>query len=184
MSDRPPEYLDVDEEDLDVVSAPQPHEEHLIRDEGSVTVERVVDEDFEDEEVTVDEDEDEDDIDNEEDEADEEDEEDEDEASEDEDEDEDEEEEEEEGFASQADDVIGRAAAVLKYIVEHIVDDPTQISIGATSDDRGPVLLLSVAEDDRGKIIGRQGRIVQAIRTVVKAATVGTGERVSVEIVD
>ncbi|MDQ6824385.1 MAG: KH domain-containing protein [Candidatus Eremiobacteraeota bacterium] len=81
-------------------------------------------------------------------------------------------------------DVIGRAAAVLKYIVEHIVDDPSQISIGATSDDRGPVLLLSVAEDDRGKIIGRQGRIVQAIRTVVKAATVGTGERVNVEIVD
>jgi predicted RNA-binding protein YlqC (UPF0109 family) len=46
------------------------------------------------------------------------------------------------------------------------------------------VLLLSVAEDDRGKVIGRQGRIVQAIRTIVKAATVGTGERVNVEIVD
>lgn len=82
------------------------------------------------------------------------------------------------------DDVIGRAAAVLKYIVEHIVDDPNQISIGATSDDRGPVLLLSVGDDDRGKVIGRQGRIVQAIRTIVKAATVGTGERVNVEIVD
>ncbi len=84
----------------------------------------------------------------------------------------------------EGDDVIGRAAAVLKYIVERIVDDPSQISIGATSDDRGPVLLLSVAEDDRGKVIGRQGRIVQAIRTIVKAATVGTGERVNVEIVD
>jgi predicted RNA-binding protein YlqC (UPF0109 family) len=82
------------------------------------------------------------------------------------------------------DDVIGRAAAVLKYIVERIVDDPSQISIGATTDDRGPVLLLGVAEDDRGKVIGRQGRIVQAIRTIVKAATVGTGERVNVEIVD
>jgi len=82
------------------------------------------------------------------------------------------------------DDVIGRAAAVLKYIVERIVDDPSQISIGATTDDRGPVLLLSVAEDDRGKIIGRQGRIIQAIRTIVKAATVGTGARVNVEIVD
>jgi predicted RNA-binding protein YlqC (UPF0109 family) len=82
------------------------------------------------------------------------------------------------------DDVIGLAAAVLKYIVERIVDDPTQISIGATTDDRGPVLLLSVAEEDRGKVIGRQGRIVQAIRTIVKAATVGTGERVNVEIVD
>lgn len=84
----------------------------------------------------------------------------------------------------ESEDVIGRAAAVLKYIVEHIVDEPSQISIGATSDDRGPVLLLSVADDDRGKVIGRQGRIVQAIRTIVKAATVGTGERVNVEIVD
>jgi uncharacterized protein len=81
-------------------------------------------------------------------------------------------------------DGIQRAAAVLKYIVENIVDEPDAISIGATSDDRGPVLLLRVAEDDRGKVIGRQGRIVQAIRTVVKAATVGTGEKVSVEIID
>lgn len=91
---------------------------------------------------------------------------------------------EDEGYDGNGSDVIGRAAAVLKYIVEHIVDDPSQISIGATTDDRGPVLLLSVAEDDRGKVIGRQGRIVQAIRTIVKAATVGTGERVNVEIVD
>jgi predicted RNA-binding protein YlqC (UPF0109 family) len=79
---------------------------------------------------------------------------------------------------------IGRAAAVLKYIVEQIVDEPDEISIGATTDDRGPVLLLRVAEDDRGKVIGRQGRIVQAIRTIVKAASVGSGEKVSVEILD
>ena len=81
-------------------------------------------------------------------------------------------------------DGIGRAAAVLKYIVEQIVDEPDQISIGASTDDRGPVLLLRVADDDRGKVIGRQGRIVQAIRTIVKAASVGSGEKVSVEILD
>src|SRR5579863_7009347 len=81
-------------------------------------------------------------------------------------------------------DGIGRAAAVLKYIVEQIVDEPDEIQIGASSDDRGPVLLLRVAEDDRGKVIGRQGRIVQAIRTIVKAASVGSGEKVSVEILD
>jgi predicted RNA-binding protein YlqC (UPF0109 family) len=79
---------------------------------------------------------------------------------------------------------IGRAAAVLKYIVEQIVDEPDEISIGATTDDRGPVLLLRVSDEDRGKVIGRQGRIVQAIRTIVKAASVGSGEKVSVEILD
>src|SRR5271166_4632562 len=76
-------------------------------------------------------------------------------------------------------DGIGRAAAVLKYIVEQIVDEPDQISIGAATDDRGPVLLLRVSDEDRGKVIGRQGRIVQAIRTIVKAASVGSGEKVS-----
>jgi hypothetical protein len=81
-------------------------------------------------------------------------------------------------------DGIGRAAAVLKYIVERIVDEPEQISIGAATDDRGPVLLLRVSDEDRGKVIGRQGRIVQAIRTIVKAASVGSGEKVSVEILD
>jgi len=81
-------------------------------------------------------------------------------------------------------DGVSRAAAVLKYIVERIVDEPDKISIGAAEDDRGPVLLLKVSDDDRGKVIGRQGRIVQAIRIVVKAATVGTGEKVSVEIID
>src|SRR5690349_5475121 len=81
-------------------------------------------------------------------------------------------------------DGIGRAAAVLKYIVEQIVDEPDEIQIGASTDDRGPVLLLRVAEDDRGKVIGRQGRIVQAIRTIVKAASVGSGEKVNVEILD
>ncbi|MBC5823277.1 MAG: KH domain-containing protein [Candidatus Eremiobacteraeota bacterium] len=79
---------------------------------------------------------------------------------------------------------IGRAAAVLKYMVEHIVDEPGEISIGATTDDRGPVLLLRVADDDRGKVIGRQGRIVQALRTIVKAASVGSGEKIGVEILD
>jgi uncharacterized protein len=102
----------------------------------------------------------------------------------DEEDDEDEDEDEDEEPASAIGDGVGRAAAVLKYIVERIVDEPEKISIGAAEDERGPVLLLKVAEDDRGKVIGRQGRIVQAIRTVVKAATVGTGEKVSVEIID
>lgn len=96
----------------------------------------------------------------------------------------DERDEEPDGERQDAREGIGRAAAVLKYIVEQIVDEPDQISIGASTDDRGPVLLLRVSDEDRGKVIGRQGRIVQAIRTIVKAASVGSGEKVSVEILD
>jgi uncharacterized protein len=81
-------------------------------------------------------------------------------------------------------DGIGRAAAVLKFIVERIVDEPERIAIAAAQDERGPVLLLRVGDEDRGKVIGRQGRIVHAIRTIVKAASVGAGEKVNVEILD
>jgi uncharacterized protein len=81
-------------------------------------------------------------------------------------------------------DGIGRAAAVLKFIVERIVDEPELIAIAAAQDERGPVLLLRVGDEDRGKVIGRQGRIVHAIRTIVKAASVGAGEKVNVEILD
>ncbi len=81
-------------------------------------------------------------------------------------------------------DGIGRAAAVLKFIVERIVDEPDRIAIAAAQDERGPVLLLRVGDEDRGKVIGRQGRIVHAIRTIVKAASVGAGEKVNVEILD
>src|SRR5579872_2358357 len=161
MAERPPEFvdLDIDDEDDDDI---KPEEEPIpAADEENGDEDDFVDEEPSAERERVDEIDEVDEL-------------------------EDEEEEEPAGgeLGPDEDDVIGRAAAVLKYIVEHIVDDPSQISIGATSDDRGPVLLLSVAEDDRGKVIGRQGRIVQAIRTVVKAATVGTGERVNVEIVD
>jgi predicted RNA-binding protein YlqC (UPF0109 family) len=51
-------------------------------------------------------------------------------------------------------------------------------------DDETVVLELSVAEDDRGKVIGRQGRTVKALRSIMKAGGVREGKRVLVEIVD
>ena len=51
-------------------------------------------------------------------------------------------------------------------------------------DERTIVLELSVAEDDRGKVIGRQGRTAKALRSVVKAGGVKDGKRILVEIVD
>jgi uncharacterized protein len=53
-----------------------------------------------------------------------------------------------------------------------------------TEDEETVVLELSVAEEDRGKVIGRNGRTAKALRTVVKAGGVKDGKRILVEIVD
>jgi predicted RNA-binding protein YlqC (UPF0109 family) len=73
---------------------------------------------------------------------------------------------------------------VLTYVAKAIVDDPDSVEIHAEDDRRGITLRLHVAPDDMGKVIGRRGRVAQAIRTVVRAA--GASERIeaSVDIVD
>ena len=73
---------------------------------------------------------------------------------------------------------------VLTYVAKAIVDDPDAVQIDAEEDRRGVTLRLHVAPDDMGKVIGRRGRVAQAIRTVVRAA--GARERIeaSVDIVD
>jgi predicted RNA-binding protein YlqC (UPF0109 family) len=73
---------------------------------------------------------------------------------------------------------------VLDYVARAIVDDPDSVQIDAEQDRRGVTLRLHVAPDDMGKVIGRRGRVAQAIRTVVRAA--GATERIeaSVDIVD
>ena len=73
---------------------------------------------------------------------------------------------------------------VLTYVAKAIVDEPESVVIEAEDDRRGITLRLHVAPDDMGKVIGRRGRVAQAIRTVVRAA--GAQERIeaSVDIVD
>ena len=73
---------------------------------------------------------------------------------------------------------------VLTYVAKAIVDEPDSVEIHSEDDRRGVTLRLHVAPDDMGKVIGRRGRVAQAIRTVVRAA--GARERIeaSVDIVD
>jgi len=73
---------------------------------------------------------------------------------------------------------------LVEFIARALVDHPEDVQVNSVEGSQVTVLELRVHPDDLGKVIGRQGRIVQAIRTIVKAATVGTGERVNVEIVD
>jgi predicted RNA-binding protein YlqC (UPF0109 family) len=67
-------------------------------------------------------------------------------------------------------------------LARSLVDDPESVEVSGTETDSRVDLELRVAPDDMGKIIGRQGRTIRAIRTVAKAASVKLGKRVNVEV--
>ena len=73
---------------------------------------------------------------------------------------------------------------LLVLLVRPIVDEPDRIAVEATESENRVDLELTVAPDDIGKVIGRGGRTIRAIRTVVKAASVIAGKRVNVEVAD
>ena len=68
-------------------------------------------------------------------------------------------------------------------LVKALVDHPESVQVNSAVEDGETVIRLSVAQEDMGKVIGKQGRIAKAIRTVVKAAAIKKGERVTVEII-
>lgn len=72
---------------------------------------------------------------------------------------------------------------LLEHIARALVDNPDEVKVQLLEDERVITLELRVAPDDMGKVIGRQGRIVKAIRTVVSAAAVRENKRVLVEVV-
>lgn len=72
---------------------------------------------------------------------------------------------------------------LLEHIAKALVDEPDQVDVQQVESERLIILELRVASDDMGKVIGKQGRIAKAIRTVVNAATVKENKRVVVEIV-
>jgi predicted RNA-binding protein YlqC (UPF0109 family) len=73
--------------------------------------------------------------------------------------------------------------ALVETIAKALVDHPNEVRVNAVDKERTLVFELSVHPDDMGKIIGKQGRIAKALRTVVTAASVETDKRVTVEIV-
>ena len=72
---------------------------------------------------------------------------------------------------------------LLLYMAKNLVDDPDAVTVTETSDEEGKILELHVAPGDMGKVIGKQGKIAKAIRTVVKAAASMENVHVSVDIV-
>lgn len=72
---------------------------------------------------------------------------------------------------------------LVEVLVRNLVDSPDQVQVSEIESGRALTLEVKVAQGDMGKVIGRQGRVAKAIRTVVKAAAVKDGRRVSVEFV-
>ncbi len=72
---------------------------------------------------------------------------------------------------------------MLENIAKSLVDHPEAVTVTEKEGISAIVLELRVADDDMGKVIGKQGRIAKAIRTVVKAAASRDGKRIAVDIV-
>ena len=72
---------------------------------------------------------------------------------------------------------------LLETIARALVDYPDEVSVSEVEGDNIMILELRVSKEDMGKVIGKQGRIAKAVRTVVKAAAVKENVRVAVEIV-
>ena len=73
---------------------------------------------------------------------------------------------------------------LLLFLARSLVDEPEKVEVSGRETDSKVNLTLRVAPKDMGKVIGRQGRIVKAIRTVMKAASVKANKRVNVEVED
>jgi predicted RNA-binding protein YlqC (UPF0109 family) len=85
-------------------------------------------------------------------------------------------------MASEPSDEPRDVRALCEFLVRRLVDDRESVVVTETVADGARVIVIQVAPDDRGKVIGRQGRIVRALRSVARAGGIRRGDRVLVEI--
>ena len=78
--------------------------------------------------------------------------------------------------------MVNRMKELVEVIAKSLVDHPEEVVVTQTDTEEGITLVLNVASEDMGKVIGKQGRIAKSIRTVVKAAASKDDTRVVVEI--
>jgi len=72
---------------------------------------------------------------------------------------------------------------LVEYLVKALVDEPEQVEVKEVRGERTVIYEVKVSPQDTGKVIGKEGRVAQALRTVVKAAGVRKNQKVTVEII-
>ncbi|MDR0684119.1 MAG: KH domain-containing protein [Spirochaetaceae bacterium] len=73
---------------------------------------------------------------------------------------------------------------LIEYIVKSLVDDPSAVSVRIVGGDESPVFELKVGPEDVGKAIGKHGRVVKAVRTLLQATAAKAGRRAMLEILE
>ncbi len=71
---------------------------------------------------------------------------------------------------------------LLEYIIKSIVSQPDAVKVTEENSDKGLLIKLEVAPDDKGRVIGRQGRVAQALRTLLRVKAAKEDRRVRLEI--
>ena len=72
---------------------------------------------------------------------------------------------------------------LVEYIAKSIVNAPDDVQVSEEEDERGIILKLQVADDDKGRVIGKQGRIAEAMRTLIRVKAAKSGTRATLEII-
>ena len=75
------------------------------------------------------------------------------------------------------------AVELVEFVARSLVDDPDAVRVEVHEEDGGQVIELTVAEDDMGKVIGRNGSVAKALRTLLKVVAARDGQSISLEIV-
>ena len=73
---------------------------------------------------------------------------------------------------------------LVEFVVKSLVDAPDEVSVYVIEGQKSTILELKVAQEDVGKVIGKQGRIAKAIRTILSASATRDGKRATLEILD
>jgi len=76
------------------------------------------------------------------------------------------------------------ARELVEYVAKTLVDDPDAVKVTEVEDEEGTVIELRVADDDMGKVIGRNGSVAKALRTLLKVTAAREGGSVTLEIVN